>query len=156
MIVRVSVVLNWTAFDSDRLFDIQSQSELYCVRCIPSSLYYNDLNLLGTFHFIVWFYRYCTIISIIASLIQVFSKVAMILLFIIMIIFFLSFFLLLKTYTCMVTFKGHVGTSLWCGESVSVKRRLRTSDCGLQTADCRLRTRGKMQRECKMQTADWE
>ena len=30
---------------------------------------------------------------------------------------------------------------------VSVKRRLRT-------ADCRLRTRGKMQTECKMQTAD--
>ena len=53
MIVRVSVVLNWTAFDSDRLFDIQSQSELYCVRCIPPSLYYNDLNLQGTFHFIV-------------------------------------------------------------------------------------------------------
>ena len=53
MIARVSVVLNWTAFDSDRLFDIQSQSELYCVRCIPSSLYYNDLNLQGTFHFIV-------------------------------------------------------------------------------------------------------
>ena len=53
MIVRVSVVLNWTAFDSDRLFDIQSQSELYCVRCIPSSLYCNDLNLQGTFHFIV-------------------------------------------------------------------------------------------------------
>ena len=24
----------------------------------------------------------------------------------------------------------------------------------LRTADCRLRTRGKMQRECKMQTAD--
>ena len=37
---------------------------------------------------------------------------------------------------------------------VSVKRRLRTADCGLQTADCRLPTRGKMQRECKMQTAD--
>ena len=32
-------------------------------------------------------------------------------------------------------------------KSVSVKRRLRT-------ADCRLRTRGKMQAECKMQTAD--
>ena len=32
-------------------------------------------------------------------------------------------------------------------DSVSVKRRLRT-------ADCRLRTRGKMQTECKMQTAD--
>ena len=32
-------------------------------------------------------------------------------------------------------------------ESVSVKRRLRT-------ADCRLRTRGKMQTEGKMQTAD--
>ena len=31
--------------------------------------------------------------------------------------------------------------------SVSVKRRLRT-------ADCRMRTRGKMQTECKMQTAD--
>ena len=31
--------------------------------------------------------------------------------------------------------------------SVSVKRRLRT-------ADCRLRTRGKMQTECKMKTAD--
>ena len=31
--------------------------------------------------------------------------------------------------------------------AVSVKRRLRT-------ADCRLRTRGKMQTECKMQTAD--
>ena len=32
-------------------------------------------------------------------------------------------------------------------KSVSVKRRLRT-------ADCRLRTKGKMQTECKMQTAD--
>ena len=32
-------------------------------------------------------------------------------------------------------------------EMVSVKRRLRT-------ADCRLQTRGKMQTECKMQTAD--
>ena len=32
-------------------------------------------------------------------------------------------------------------------QSVSVK-------CRLRTADCRLRTRGKMQRECKMQTAD--
>ena len=32
-------------------------------------------------------------------------------------------------------------------KSVSVKRRLRT-------ADCRLRTRGKMQTECKMQTTD--
>ena len=32
-------------------------------------------------------------------------------------------------------------------KSVSVKRRLRT-------ADCRRRTRGKMQTECKMQTAD--
>ena len=34
-------------------------------------------------------------------------------------------------------------------KSVSVKRRLRT-------ADCRLRTRGKMQTACKMQTADSE
>ena len=34
-------------------------------------------------------------------------------------------------------------------DSVSVKRRLRT-------ADCILRTRGKMQAECKMQTAGWE
>ena len=32
-------------------------------------------------------------------------------------------------------------------EMVSVKRRLRT-------ADCRLQTRGKMQTECKMQIAD--
>ena len=32
-------------------------------------------------------------------------------------------------------------------QAVSVKRRL-------LTADCRLRTRGKMQTECKMQTAD--
>ena len=32
-------------------------------------------------------------------------------------------------------------------DSVSIKRRLRT-------ADCRLQTRGKMQTECKMQTAD--
>jgi len=53
MIVRVSVVLNWIVVDSNRLFDIQSQSELYCVRCLRSSLYYNDLNLQGTFHFIV-------------------------------------------------------------------------------------------------------
>ena len=29
-----------------------------------------------------------------------------------------------------------------------------TSQCETQTADCRLRTRGKMQTECKMQTAD--
>ena len=34
----------------------------------------------------------------------------------------------------MVTFKGHVVTSLSCG-AVSVKRRLRTADCRLQTAD---------------------
>ena len=53
MIVRVSVVLNWTVVDSDRLFDIESQSELYCVRCLRCPLYYNDLNLQGTFRFIV-------------------------------------------------------------------------------------------------------
>ena len=29
MIVRVSVVLNWAVIDSDRRFDIQSQSEFY-------------------------------------------------------------------------------------------------------------------------------
>ena len=29
-------------------------------------------------------------------------------------------------------------------KSVSVKRRLRTADCGLRTADCGLRTRDKM------------
>ena len=29
-----------------------------------------------------------------------------------------------------------------------------TGQCETQTADCRLRTRGKMQTECKMQTAD--
>ena len=33
--------------------------------------------------------------------------------------------------------------------TVSVK-----GDFGLRTADCRLRTRGKMQTECKMQTTD--
>ena len=31
-----------------------------------------------------------------------------------------------------------------------------SGQCKTQTADCRLRTRGKMQTECKMQTADWE
>ena len=39
-----SVVLNRTVVDSDQRFDI-CQSELYCVRCIRSSLYYTDLNL---------------------------------------------------------------------------------------------------------------
>ena len=29
-----------------------------------------------------------------------------------------------------------------------------TGQCKTQTADCRLRTRGKMQTECKMQAAD--
>ena len=28
-------------------------SSMYCVRRIRSSLYYNDLNLQGTFHFLV-------------------------------------------------------------------------------------------------------
>ena len=30
----------------------------------------------------------------------------------------------------------------------------KTADCGLWTVDCRLRTSGKTQTECKMQTAD--
>ena len=37
------------------------------------------------------------------------------------------------------------------GKPVTVNR-----DCGLRTADCGLRTKGKMQTECKRQTADLE
>ena len=49
-------------------------------------------------------------------------------------------FLLMKSYLAVLELFG-------IKEPVSVKRRLRT-------ANCRLGTRGKMQTECKMQTAD--
>ena len=38
----------------------------------------------------------------------------------------------------------------------NIPRSVSQGDCRLRTADCRLRTRGKMQTACKMQTADWE
>ena len=57
-------------------------------------------------------------------------------------------FFVRRSHDCL-KMQGFYSSVQWesVKKAVSVKRRLRT-------ADCRLWTRGKMQTECKMQTAD--